>query len=56
MLSFLQKLISSKNNTVISSKQDAVTAARFNIKESHDLNVVREEYERKKLLEKIILQ
>ena len=26
MLSFLQKLISSKNNTVISSKQDAVTA------------------------------
>lgn len=30
--------------------------ARFNIKESHDLNVVREEYERKKLLEKIILQ
>ena len=30
--------------------------ARFNIKEPTDLNVVREEYERKKLLEKIILQ
>ena len=37
MLSFLQKLISSKNNTVISSKQDAVTANSDDLRESQYL-------------------